>query len=179
MLCRSGLALLSAHFEGFIKQAANYYVVYVSSQNIDMSKLQTNFAAIHSKKFLELCGKSEKISVYKKVIDGFLDNYTSKKFQIKYTPDNPIIDTESNPSSNVLRNIFDSVGLDFTPYEIKKNYIDSGLLKNRNSIVHGDRIYINISDFDDTFKVIIDIMNKFLNQILNAAINKSYLRKID
>ena len=25
-LCRVGIALLSAHFEGFIKQAANYYV---------------------------------------------------------------------------------------------------------------------------------------------------------
>lgn len=33
-LCRAGIALLSAHFEGFIKQAANYYVVYVASQNI-------------------------------------------------------------------------------------------------------------------------------------------------
>lgn len=175
-LCRLGIALLSAHFEGFIKQAANYYVVYVSSQNVKISDLRTNFAAIHSGKVFEPCATSDKITVFQKAIDDFLSNYTTKNFQVRYSPDSPIIKTEGNPSSTVVKNIVESIGLDFTPYETKANYIDADLLSNRHSVVHGNKVYINIDDFDNTFEVITGIMEQFSAQILSAAINKSYLK---
>lgn len=178
-LCRAGIALLSAHFEGFIKQAANYYVVYVASQNIELSQLRTNFVAIHSRKVFDPCATSDKITVYKKAIDDFLANYTTKKFKVSYSPERPIIKTESNPSSTVVRNIFDSIGLDFSPYDTKAHYIDSDLLRYRHSIVHGENIRIEISDFDNTFKIITEIMREFSEQILEAAISKKYLKNID
>jgi len=176
MLCRVGVALLSAHFEGFIKQAANYYVVYVASQNLKLSDIQTNFVAIHEAKVFEPCAKSNKITVYQKAIDKFFDNYTTKKFQVDYSPEHPIIKTEGNPSSTVVRNIFDSIGLDFSPYETKTNYIDADLLSNRHGVVHGEKIYIQISDFDNTFKIITEIMERFSEQVLLAAVNKDYLK---
>lgn len=176
VLCRVGIALLSAHFEGFIKQAANYYVVYVASQNIKISDLHTNFAAIHSGKLFDPCAASDKITVYKKAIDGFLSNYASLSFQVRYSREHPIIKTEGNPSSTVVKNIFDSIGLDFSPYETKTNYIDADLLGNRHSVVHGERVYIEISDFDNTFDIITGIMEQFANQVMTAAINKSYMK---
>lgn len=176
VLCRMGIALLSAHFEGFIKQAANYYVVHVASQNIKISDLHTNFAAIHSGKLFDQCAASEKITVYQKAIDDFLNNYTRLNFQVRYSPEHPIIKTESNPSSTVVKNIFDSIGLDFSPYETKTNYIDADLLSNRHSVVHGERVYIEISDFDSTFDKITEIMVQFSDQIMTAATNKSYLK---
>lgn len=175
-LCRAGIALLSAHFEGFIKQAANYYVVYVASQNIKLSQLRTNFAAIHSGKIFDRCATSDKITVYQKVIDDFLSNYTTLNFKVSYSPERPIIKTESNPSSIVVRNIFDSIGLDYSPYETKSHYIDTDLLSNRHSIVHGENIRIKISDFDSTFKIITKIMQDFSEQVMEAAISKGYLK---
>lgn len=178
-LCRAGIALLSAHFEGFIKQAANYYVVYVASQNIKLSELRTNFAAIHSGKIFESCATSDKITVYQKAIDDFLINYSTLNFQVKYSPEHPIIKTESNPSSVVVKNIFDSIGLDFSPYETKAHYIDTDLLSNRHSVVHGENIRIEISDFDNTFEIITGIMKQFSEQVLEAAISKKYLKNTD
>ena len=177
-LCRAGIALLSAHFEGFIKLVANYYIVYISNQNINLSDLKSNFVAIHSGKLFKTCGESKKVSVYQTAIDSFLQNYNEKQFKIKYTTENPIIKTESNPSSEVVKNIFDSVGLDFTPFETKKNYIDADLLKNRHSIVHGEKLFISINDFDNTYKIIFEIMEQFSEQILNAAFSKEYLKPI-
>lgn len=174
-LCRAGIALLSAHFEGFIKQAANYYVVYVASQNIKLSQLRTNFAAIHLGKVFDPCAASDKITVYQKAIDDFLANYTTLNFKVSYSPEHPIIKTASNPSSIVVRNIFDSIGLDFSPYETKSHYIDTDLLSNRHSVVHGENIRIEISDFDNTFKIITEIMKQFSEQILEAAISRKYL----
>ena len=176
MLCRMGIALLSAHFEGFIKQAANYYVVYVASQNLKIAELRTNFAAIHSGKVFAPCSESDKIPVYQNAIDKFLENYFFKNFQVEYSANNPIIKTEGNPSSYVVKNIFDSIGLDFTPYETKANYIDADLLSNRHNVVHGNKIYIEIEDFDNTFEVITRIMEQFSAQILSAAAHKSYLK---
>lgn len=176
VLCRVGIALLSAHFEGFIKQAANYYVVHVASQNIKISDLHTNFAAIHSGKLFDQCASSDKITVYQKAINDFLNNYDNLNFQVRYSREHPIIKTESNPSSTVVRNIFDSIGLDFSPYETKANYIDADLLSNRHGVVHGERVYIEISDFDSTFDTITEIMEQFADQVMTAAINKSYLK---
>ena len=175
-LCRAGIALLSAHFEGFVKQAANYYVVYVASQNIKLSQLSTNFVAIHSGKVFNPCATSNKITVYQKAIDDFLENYTTLNFKVGYSPEHPIIQTESNPSSAVVKNILDSIGLDFLPYETKAHYIDTDLLSNRHSIVHGEKVLIEISDFDKTFDIITGIMRQFSGQVLDAAINKRYLK---
>lgn len=175
-LCRVGIALLSAHFEGFIKQAANYYVVYVSSQNLKISDLTTNFAAIQAHSTFNECAVSDKISVRKRAIDNFLEDYTTKNFQVDYSPEHPIISTQSNPSSTVVKNIFASIGLDFAPYETKVNYIDSDLLSNRHSVVHGNKIYIEQSDFDSTLEIITEIMEQFSDQILDAACNKVYLK---
>lgn len=179
MLCRVGLALLSAHFEGFIKQAANYYVVYVSSQNIELSNLTTNFSSIHFSKEFENIFKSKKVSVQQKFINDFINDYYDKKFKVRYAPDKPIIMTDGSPTSVKLKEIIASIGLDFAPYETKSNYIDSDLLKNRNSIVHGEKIDIEINDFDDTFQNILNIIDIFNNQIINAAISKVYYKNVE
>lgn len=176
LLCRVGIAMLSAHFEGFIKCIANYYVVHVSSQNIKLSKLDTGFAAIHLRGVLNPCLNSTKLSVYKSSMDEFLTKYNSLNFKVKYTQDEPIIQTESNPSSTVLRNIFNTIGLDFSIYETRINYIDADLLSNRHNIVHGEKTSISISEFDSTFDAITNLMEQFSNQVKDAAINKVYLK---
>ena len=66
--------------------------------------------------------------------------------------------------------------MDFSPYETKTNYIDADLLSNRHSVVHGERVYIAISDFDSTFDTITEIMEQFSDQVMTAAINKSYMK---
>lgn len=177
LLCRVGIAMLSAHFEGLIKCIANYYVVHVSSQRIKLSDLDTGFVAIYLKGVFNPCLSSTKLSVYKSLMDDFLIKYNSHTFKVKYTPDEPIIKTESNPSSTVLRNIFSTIGLDFSVYETRINYIDTDLLSNRHDIVHGEKTCISIPEFDSTFDAITNLMDQFADQVKDAAINKVYLKR--
>ena len=97
---------------------------------------------------------------------------------MKYTKDNPIIRTGGNPSTTVLKEILLSIGLDFTPYEMKKNYIDTDLLSNRHEIVHGERRYISEKEYDETVQHVVEIMEMMKVQILEAALNKNYMRNI-
>ena len=176
MLSRVGIALLSAHFEGFIKQGANYYVVHVASQNLKLEVLTSNFSSLFFDKKFQNISSSNKVSVNQGFIDKFLDEYYHRSFRVQYTQECPVIATEGNPTSLKLKEILLSIGLDYVPYEIKQNYIDSDLLKNRHSVVHGEKINIKKHDFNNTFDNIISIMDMLNDQIIDAAISKLYLK---
>lgn len=173
-ICRMGLALLCAHFEGFIKKAANYYIVFVSSQNIKISELKINFAAISCKGSFNSCSETNKISVYSSILHNFIDCYENLNFRVHYSQESPIINTGGNPSSLVFKEILNSIGLDFSIYETKQKYIDTDLLSNRHGIVHGEKVFITETEFDETLKNILEIMEQFKDQILDAAINERY-----
>lgn len=175
-ICRMGVVLLCAHFEGFIKKAANYYILFVSSQNLKISDLQINFAAIYCQGNLNSCSETNKISVYSSVLQTFLDCYENLKFRIHYSQDKPVIKTGGNPSSSKFKEILNSIGLDFSIYETKQKYIDTDLLSNRHGIVHGEKIFITENEFDNTLKNILEIMDLFKDQILEAAISQRYLK---
>lgn len=43
LLIRAGISLLCAHWEGFVRYAANMYVIYVGYKNIKNKDLKENF----------------------------------------------------------------------------------------------------------------------------------------
>ena len=54
ILLRAGIALLCAHFEGFIKRASNCYIGYVAEQKKLYSELKENFTALKMEKEFNL-----------------------------------------------------------------------------------------------------------------------------
>jgi len=176
---RAALSLLSAHFEGFIKQIANYYILYVSSQNIPFSKLKSNFTAIYSFDKMKQYSESNKISIYNNsFLSSLLFEYNNTKFKIKYSTNKPIIKTKGNPTSIIFEDIIYTIGLDFSPYETKRNFIDSDLLSNRHKIIHGEKLYISRIDFEQTLSNIFNIMETFHEQVFQAAYNREYLLNV-
>ncbi|WP_196593355.1 MAE_28990/MAE_18760 family HEPN-like nuclease [Pectinatus sottacetonis] len=169
-LIRAGVALLSAHFEGFLRTAANYYVIYISNQNICNKDLKKNFFALQCKNKIIEAGKTEKTSTHTILINNMLE-LLSQKFHIR----KPDISTESNPSSKIFREIMKSISLNFTNYETKVNYIDADLLSNRHKIVHGERWNVDADEYYETLTEILKIMDNLNNQIFEAAKNKEYL----
>jgi len=172
---RAGTALLCAHFEGFIRIASNYYIIYISHKNVPIQNLKSSFLALKLKKKFQECGKTTKISVHSSLFDK-LEEIKDTLFFMKYTEENKIITTNSNPSSEVVFEIMTSIGLDFSPFEPKKNYIDFNLLKNRHDVVHGEKTCLMKEDFLKTFDIILIIIEQYKEIIINAAENKQYLK---
>ncbi|WP_003539895.1 MAE_28990/MAE_18760 family HEPN-like nuclease [Desulfotomaculum nigrificans] len=175
VMVRAGIALLCAHFEGFIRLASNFYVVFVSYKKVPCKEIKNNFLVLRLKKKFTECGKTEKVSVHKSLFEK-LEQIQEEHFFVKYSDNDRIISTESNPTFEVLCEIMESIGLEFLPFESKRNYIDFNLLKNRHEIVHGERTNLTKNDFMDTFDIIMGIMEDFKDIILNAAEDELYLK---
>lgn len=175
ILVRSGIALLCAHWEGYIRYVANMYIVYICNINIKTKELKENFLALLLRKDIVNSGMTEKTSVHVRLIDKIKD-IRENKFYIRYSEDNRIIKTNSNLSYELFNEILKSINIE-NKYELKKNYIDYNLLKRRHEIVHGEKTEFEIEDFIATFNIITNILEEFKDQVISAAENKVYLKE--
>jgi len=159
--------LLYAHWEGFVKSAAELYLKFVTSKRLRLNELQDCFIALALKKeFREL----EKTIFYIKTVD-FMLNRLSEQAIIPYE-----ISTQWNLKSKPFKEIFISVGLPCTPYETKMNIIDV-LVDTRNDIAHGKQKPIDRGWVENIFTVTIEILKNIQTDIFDAAEQKSYKRR--
>lgn len=172
VLLRAGMALLCAHFEGFIKYAANSYVWYVSDQGIPNKSLKNNFIAFKLESAFKKNKESDKNSVHQQVLSKY-DELSKRNFKIK----SKVISTHANPSSEEIKEILSSIGVETNIFDLKKTYIDRELLSNRHKVVHGERYPIRRDDFDTTFPIIMELMDDFCKVVIVAAESKKYMKE--
>lgn len=173
---RTGVALLCAHWEGLIRTVANYYVVFISAQNIKCNNLTENFLALKLKSDFMITSESSKNSVHVKFLEK-IEEQKNSTFYFRYSDSDGkrIINTESNLSYKLFVEILKTINIE-NKYETKKNYIDSEMLKVRHEIVHGEKVKLEAYDFDTIYEQVISIMEDFIEQIIKAAENKRYLK---
>ncbi|MFB2772567.1 MAE_28990/MAE_18760 family HEPN-like nuclease [Pelatocladus sp. BLCC-F211] len=168
-LIRSGITMLYAHWEGFIKVAANSYLEFVAMQSLPYNKLSNNFIALAMKDKLEQARETNKATIYSEIADFFMSKLSERSI-IKY--ENRI--TTSNLSSSVFKEIVCMLGLTYSFYESKEILIDEKLLKKRNMIAHGNHLDIDERQYDELHTQVVAIMDNFRNQIDNCASTKQY-----
>lgn len=182
---RAAIVMLYAHWEGFIKIAAREYLSHLNSLNLNCSEMKDNFTTLAIKTVIRDCGQSFKTEKYHEITFELMKS-ENKIFKVE--PNNKlIIDTEANLSYPVLKDILFALGLEYTKYELKSNYIKENLLDRRNAIAHGELIDINKDaqsdkskeEFEELYKEILALMELFKEQVIDAATNRLYLKKVD
>ena len=86
------------------------------------------------------------------------------------------IDTGSNLSFRRLKEVLCVVGIEDQEYISKGPIIDERLVKNRNSIAHGQGVQIDQDEYDDLHDTVIQMLDLFRNHIENAAVTGTYKR---
>lgn len=170
VLSRAGIAILYAHWEGFIKESSIKYLEYVSLQRLKYSELRHNFIAIIIKQLLSGISEVKKASTYNMLADFFVGRM-NERCRIVYKD---AIDVESNLSSKVFKEIVWCLGLDYKPFETSEKVIDEKLLSIRNKVSHGEYIQIDSNDYIDLQSRIINLMNIYKNEIENAAVTRLF-----
>jgi hypothetical protein len=171
-LVRAGIMLLYAHWEGFVKQCAEYYLNYVSMQRLPYKELASNFIAICVKSEMNDLENSNRVSHQLKLVEFFL-NDLSKQSSMPYKK---VVNTKSNLSSTIFKNIVLFLGFDYSFYETKSVLLDERLLAIRNTIAHGNYMLITASDYLEIHEKVLEMIEYFRNQIDNSASTKAYRR---
>ncbi len=175
LLLRSAIILLCAHFEGFIKMASNYYVIYITNKNVKYDEIIHTLLAIKLKSKFKQCSETEKYSVHASMLKH-IELIKNDKFFLKVSEPSLIISTESNPSSVVLKEILITLGLNSDIFNTKSNYIDYSLLNNRNKIVHGENHEIDYDDFENVFDIVMKLLDDYKELIVYSAEKQLYLK---
>lgn len=167
---RSGLAVLYAHWEGYIKVASSAYLEFVKRRRLNYEDLSLNFVALGAKKETQKWAVSDKATLWKEVASFFMQNMSDRCA----LPDT--IDTKSNLNSSVFKEVVASLGLSYSAFSTSEKLIDKRLVDRRNSIAHGDYLSLQKEDFLDVMRRIIVLMENFRDEIDNSVVQKHYRR---
>lgn len=172
VVVRAGVALLYAHWEGFVKATASHYLEYVASLRIPYRRLSPNFVGLTLKsKFAELKA-SDRIAGGNALADFFC---TSLDVQSR-VPYKNVVDTHSNLSSKVLQDILAALGLDHSPFETRMNFIDANLVNPRNHIAHGEALAVNVAEYLQLHDDVIALIETFRNEVENSSVLRRFER---
>jgi hypothetical protein len=169
---RAGVALVYAHWEGFIKAASELYLSYVASRQLNYRDLKSCFAVFGLKSKLSMIVESRRSTPNVEAFDfimGQLD--TVAKLDM-----GSAINTESNLTSRVFANIAGSIDIDTAPYDTKFNLIDESLVRRRNAIAHGEYLDLSGREFSELVQDVIGLMRTYKTDLENAASLEAYRR---
>lgn len=169
-LIRAGVALLYAHWEGFVKSAAAAYINFVDNQGRCYGELQTCFAVLGIRKHLSELAVTRKSRLQIAALE-FIRNCSSAGTQLQTS----VVDTESNLKSEVFENIAISIGIGTRQYESRFKLMDESLLRRRNKIAHGEYLDLDADSWRALADEVIALMRDFKTDVENAASTSSYV----
>lgn len=171
VLMRALVAITYAHWEGYVKSAAQQYLEFVARRKFYFRQLDRQHVKNYFMPRLDSLSQSRHSFAMKcKIIEDIL-NSADTQFK-RVHPD--LIRTD-NLNSQVMESICEVCGVDPQPYLDKAEYIDDKLLKRRNAIAHGEDILVPVEDLKSITDPAIELMRRFGNDIENALVLKKYL----
>jgi len=168
VMIRSGIVILYAHWEGFVKEAASLYLNFVAMQGKRCRELTANFKVLQMRETFSQAGKSCK-SLYN--ILNSLEQVSDEKF----SKHENAINTGSNLNADRFKEIACIVNIDYSPYELKRMILDEKLLKSRNTVAHGQYLVVDLESYLEVHDTILELMELFKNQLSNSASQSLFL----
>ncbi|WON73497.1 MAE_28990/MAE_18760 family HEPN-like nuclease [Nitrosospira sp. Is2] len=168
-LLRPCITMLYAHWEGFVKAACGAYLEFVALQRLANKEMLSPFLALAARRHVSQSDVTG--AEADRLMASFYREHGDRRDYIPYKNG---VDTKSNLWFDVFRDIYESLGLSWQGYELKRMLIDTKLVSKRNAIAHGRFIDVKSDDVEELFDNIIELMDKIKEQLLDSAQNGKY-----
>jgi hypothetical protein len=172
VLLRAIITMAYAHWEGYVRFCANCYFEHLTLRKRAFSALERQ---IYVNSFLPrlstLYQSRANIETRCRLVNDILDGREGR-----FTYINPdLIDTRSNLSTDVIKDICLVCGVDGNHFERTRPFIDRIILKRRNAIAHGQQEFITESEVDQLVANTLALMGHFRILLENKVYQKAYL----
>ena len=169
-LVRASVPLLYAHWEGYIKKAAEVLTSFVIELRLPYKDLSYQMRAL---------GARHKLTAFRSAnpgdsIDALIWIDRMGDLRPRFAP-GKWVDTESNLSSVVFSRILAWIGIPAHSYESRFQQIDKELLNRRNHIAHGQSLTLERMSYISLQKDILLLMRMFKNDLQNYIMAEGYL----
>jgi hypothetical protein len=171
VLLRALIALMYAHWEGYVRECANRYFEHLSlrrkpfsdfERQIYINSFLVRLDALHQSRV----GLKARCQLVNDILDGGSGRFS-------YV--NPsLIDTRSNLNTDVIKDICIICAVDGAHFENNRTFIDVLILRRRNAIAHGQQEFIKQDEIDGLVANILALMTHFRNVLENKVYLKSY-----
>lgn len=171
-LTRGAVAILYAHWEGFIKVSGSAYIEHVRLQQRPLGELSSNFWALASRR---MANQSVDSPRWKLHID-LCDFIRTCQTDVARWPRLWSIDTRSNLTVRVFHDVVALLGIPYHPdFRTAEKPIIERLLQLRNSVAHGDDQTIELAEYHQLHDNVDALLQLFCNEVDNAAATERYL----
>lgn len=168
---RSGVLLLYAHWEGWVKGVAQLYIRYVNTMRYPYELLSEAFLGNALKTQITTIDAATAPLVHNEFA-SFIRSGLSRRAVLS----EGLIRTESNLSSTVFFDILDRLGLERRArYSLRANMIDQELVHRRNTIAHGQHLELELDDFQVLRSDTMELLELFTDDVRNAASTGAHL----
>jgi len=172
IMIRAAIALVYAHWEGYVKDAARRYLNFVAMRRLPYTELADHFAALgirrEASKLVNAGTPDDCVQAYR--------NLMASQSGKSSLPDTGIIDTGSNLNYEQFERILTTLGINSGSYSTRQAMIDERLLKTRNNIAHGDFVEPDFEQYDEVHGAVLDMLSDLRDRIAEAAETGAYRR---
>jgi hypothetical protein len=172
-LRRGGMALMYAHWEGYVKNALSSYWKFVARRRLTYKELSLNFVALGIERELRRTQGASETDISISRVARLMDCENDRALMVERD-----IDTQSNLSSGVLTDLFMKLGLDESSLATRAHFIDFSLLKPRNSIAHGEFLNVSVDAYAEIHHQVLELLDTVRSVVSNAASTQQYLRSL-
>lgn len=174
ILMRAGIVILYAHWEGFVKFAAETYIAHINER---VSRFNEALNDHYQQLLMWRCMRRRGDYPYAKTPIGFLDVMQEWRSKPDTMLPTDMIDSESNLNSVVLRKILRIIDIPFAEFESKQNLIDEKLLGRRNPIAHGQRRVLSIDEYNEADREVRGLLQMFQTKIEDCVQGSTFAVK--
>jgi HEPN superfamily RiboL-PSP-like protein len=172
-LLRAALVLLYAHWEGYVKVASLNYLRFVAGRRRRYKQLSSNFVYLANYTVLRrLEGQRRSVRDKIRIVEEIVASVEGVNKDMHANR----VDTQSNLSTDTMREICATIGLSSHVFDAEEALIDKLLLARRNHIAHGEDVSITPEELHDLSTKVLDLMRQFRTQVENSAISEEYLK---
>jgi len=170
-LCRAGVAILYAHWEGYTKFALSAYLRFVARRRLRYGELQPCFVARGAEHEVARQGLSDSRLATARIEWVIRCGESRSRFSGKEE-----VDTRSNLNSEVWNELVVGLGLDGTVLDTKEHLIDYSLLRVRNEIAHGRFLEVDWAAYSELHDEVLGMLATVRKLVIDSAERGAYRR---